>query len=315
MNAQTSTGDVSVIFPIGQALDRVGRMCFRPFDPNKWFIIGFCAWLAYLGQGGGIHTGFRTGGWPPGQNLRAELHQAHHFITANLYWIVPVAIGVTIFSLAIWVLILWLSSRGRFMFLHCVALDKAEVALPWNRYAAQANSLFWFRLVVGIVTLVPTIPLVAIIAIGVLRMVEAGEPNVPGIFALVAVAAVLAAIGFIFAVLWQWLENFVVPLMYLRRATCLTAWRESLRLLAAQPVNFLLFLLMQFVVHLAIGMLVVVVILITCCLAGCLLAIPYLGTVFLLPVLVFQRSYPLFYLAQYGPEYNVFAAPNNPTVQ
>jgi len=30
------------------------------------------------------------------------------------------------------------------------------------------------------------------------------------------------------------------------------------------------------------------------------------GTVLLLPVLVFKRAYPLYFLAQFGPEYDVF---------
>ena len=38
-----------------------------------------------------------------------------------------------------------------------------------------------------------------------------------------------------------------------------------------------------------------------------LLAIPFVGTVLMLPIYVFQRSYSLFYLAQYGPEFNAFA--------
>jgi hypothetical protein len=37
------------------------------------------------------------------------------------------------------------------------------------------------------------------------------------------------------------------------------------------------------------------------------LAIPYLGTVLYLPVLIFHRAYSLYYLAQFGPEYDLFA--------
>ena len=58
----------------------------------------------------------------------------------------------------------------------------------------------------------------------------------------------------------------------------------------------------------AIGVLVLVAIVVTCCIAGCLMALPYLGTVVLLPVLVFKRSYSLYYLAQFGPAYDVFPA-------
>ena len=44
----------------------------------------------------------------------------------------------------------------------------------------------------------------------------------------------------------------------------------------------------------------------TCCCAACLFALPYVGTVILLPVHVFIRSYSLYYLAQYGRELDVF---------
>ena len=50
---------VSVIDPVTPAIDRVKLILFRPFDLGKWFVIGFCAWLAYLGTGGGGGGGFR----------------------------------------------------------------------------------------------------------------------------------------------------------------------------------------------------------------------------------------------------------------
>ncbi len=50
------------------------------------------------------------------------------------------------FQLALWVLVVWLSSRGRFKFLHCVALNRAEVQVPGD-LGLTANSLFWFRIV------------------------------------------------------------------------------------------------------------------------------------------------------------------------
>ena len=37
------------------------------------------------------------------------------------------------------------------------------------------------------------------------------------------------------------------------------------------------------------------------------MVIPYVGTVLLLPLGVFNRAYSLHYLAQYGPEFDVFA--------
>ena len=39
---------ISVIDPIGPAIEHVRLMLFKPFDLSKWLIIGFCAWLANL---------------------------------------------------------------------------------------------------------------------------------------------------------------------------------------------------------------------------------------------------------------------------
>jgi hypothetical protein len=49
---------------------------------------------------------------------------------------------------------------------------------------------------------------------------------------------------------------------------------------------------------------------VTCCLAG----LPYLGTVFFLPLFVFARSYSLYFLRQFGPQYNLIAELPPPTV-
>lgn len=100
--------------------------------------------------------------------------------------------------------------------------------------------------------------------------------------------------------------------MFLRRKPCLDGWREFGRLLTAQPGEFIVYLLFQIVLAIALGLLVLMVVLVTCCIAGCLLILPYLGTVLLLPVLVFKRAYSLHYLAQYGPEYDAFAPPPAP---
>jgi hypothetical protein len=53
------------------------------------------------------------------------------------------------------------------------------------------------------------------------------------------------------------------------------------------------------------GTCILILIPLTCCLLGCALAVPYLGTVALLPMLVFFRLYTVYYLEQFGPEYRI----------
>jgi hypothetical protein len=63
------------------------------------------------------------------------------------------------------------------------------------------------------------------------------------------------------------------------------------------------------VLGIGISAVVFVAVIATCCILGCFLIIPYLGTVLLLPVLILKRAYSLYYLAQYGPEFDCFTPP------
>jgi hypothetical protein len=231
-------------------------------------------------------------------------------VLENLDWIIPVSAGVMILLVVLWLLILWLKSRGQFMFLHCVALDKAEVGEPWNKFGREANSLFWFRLVLGLIGMILILPMLAGIAVIIVRMVLRGEPDAAGIMMAVGLALLFFAAAIIFALIHKFTTDFVVPILFLRGGKCLAAWREFWGLLADNAGMFTLYILFQIVLGMAIGIIVLGAVLITCCCAGCVMAIPYIGTVLLLPVLVFKRAYPLYYLAQYG--YDVFSVPSAP---
>ena len=89
---------------------------------------------------------------------------------------------------------------------------------------------------------------------------------------------------------------------------CMAGWREFMTILSANKLRFTLYLLFQIVIKIVIGAIVGIGFCIGICLccASCLLMIPYIGTVILLPVLVFARAYSLYYLQQYGPDFDVF---------
>jgi hypothetical protein len=117
----------------------------------------------------------------------------------------------------------------------------------------------------------------------------------------------IIAVGIALWIIRRLTKDFVVPLQFLRRSRCLDAWRELGDLLRGNIGNLVLYFLFRIVLAIAIAVVVVGVVLVTCCIAGCLFALPYLGTVLLLPILVFERAYSLYYLAQFGPDYDVFA--------
>jgi len=59
-------------------------------------------------------------------------------------------------------------------------------------------------------------------------------------------------------------------------------------------------------IRIAIFIGVAVLSIILCCVTCCTALIPYVGTVMLLPVLVYVRCFTLDCLAQFGPEYDAW---------
>ena len=289
---------VSVIEPISPAFEKVKTMLFSPFDLRKWFVIGFCAWLAYLGK-------VRESGLI---NTYEKLVQAKEYIHENLAWIITVAVAASVLIIVLWLVFIWLSSRGRFIFLHCVAENKAEVTVPWTKFQQHANSLFLFRIVLGLIGFA-AIGLPLLLAGGIIAIMIVGNiPDVAGVFGILMIVLVIIAIAIVFTVIGKFTTDFVVPIMFLRTTSCVAGWREFLTLLSVNKARFALYILFQIVIALVIFSIISMgfyIGLCFCCVSF-LLFVPYIRTVILLPVLVFKRAYSLLYLGQFGPEFDVF---------
>ena len=304
---------VSVIDPITPAIDRVKLILFRPFDMGKWFVIGFCAWLAYLGGGGGGGGGGPRFSMPPEQHemreqIRQGIETARNYVSINLYWIIPLTVTVAVLVILIVFLVAWLNSRGKFMFLHCVATNRAEVSIPWHKFRQQGNSLFLFRIVLGIIGFfVVFIPVIGIIVLAIM-MASGSTPGIISIPAIVMLGLAIFVLSILLFLVKKFTLDFVVPIMSLRMVSWSAAWHEFMAVLSMNKLRFTLYLLFQIVIKIVIGAIVGIGACIGFCLccASCLLFVPYIGTVILLPVHVFTRSYSLYYLQQYGPQFDVF---------
>jgi hypothetical protein len=295
---------ISVTNPIGLAMERVRQVLFSPFNLSKWLTIGFCAWLAGLGERGGSGS-FNNSNHHNG-NVHQQFEHTRLYVLENLAWLVPLVIFVFTLILILAVVLIWLNSRGKFMFLYCVALNRSEVVTPWNYYGNLANSLFWFRLALAGIGLVITLPFFAFMAMAAWPMFRDDSWNFGGVMVIAGLLLGSMVFGTILLLIRKFTTDFVAPVMYLRGYRCLAAWKEFRQLLSANAGQFALYILFQIVIAIVIGVAILAIVIVTCCIAGCILAIPYIGTVLLLPVIVFKRAYSLYYLAQYGASYNVF---------
>ncbi len=242
------------------------------------------------------------------EQIREGIETARNYVSNNLYWIIPVTVAVVVLVILIGLLVAWLNSRGKFMFLHCVATNKAQVVFPWHQFRQQGNSLFLFRIMLGIISFViVVVPVIGIIVLGI--MIGTGSASsIVTILGIIILVLVLFTFLISLFLVKKFTFDFVVPIMSLRMSSCMAGWREFMTILSANKLRFALYLLFQIVIKIVIGAIVFIGFCIGCCFccASCLLLIPYIGTVILLPVLVFARAYSLYYLQQYGPDFDVF---------
>ena len=297
---------ISVIDPIGPAIEHVRLMLFKPFDLSKWLIVGFCAWLAQLGRGGGSGGG---NGWR-GDGHEPIFHAIRDGILAHLAVIIFVAAIIVPIVIIVMVVLCWLRSRGQFMFVHCVAGNKAEVAVPWNKFARHGNSLFLFRIVIGLIFLLVIGLPVAVAVFAGIAMCATGF-NPAAIFGLTGAIFVSVVVAVLFGLIAKFTTDFVVPIMFLNTESCVAGWKQCLALISGNKAQIVLYILFQIVICMVIAFIALTICLVTCCCCCCLLvlfALPYVGTVILLPLIAFKRAYSLFYLRQFGAQFDVFSA-------
>ena len=303
MDTTQRTACISVTAPISRALERTQTILLRPFSLEKWFVMGFCAFLAGLARVGvpDLEVLFRKQLPPPfapGRGLPPELAQQMADFAALMAQLVP---GATVAILILWPLFKWFGSRGDFMLLDDVVHDRAAVTAPWKAFKRPGDSLFVVRLLLGLVFLGIAVVMVAFSLAFVWRHGAGVAPAfaaVRGLIGLVVIAGYLLVESV--------LGDFIVPVMYRRGVSAKAAigvlWKE---LLPGRDGKFILFYLMKLGLWILIVLALAVPMVVTCC-CCCLGLIPYISTVLFLPLFVFFRCYSLYFLEQFGPEWQFF---------
>ncbi len=300
------------VAPLQRAWARMKGILFNPFDLGKWLVIGFSAWLARLaGGGGGGGTRLNLGRDHMSQlHVRQALRSAWEHLRAHPYWIALIVVAAVVL-LVIAVLLLWISSRGKFVFLDNVVHNRARIAEPWRRFAQRGNSLFLWRLgfMLACVLAFAAVATVAVVSAGGLSGFGFGSGRATAITILALLT--VAVWGVACAYVSLFLDSFVVPVMYRDDVGAVEAWRRVGPWIDRHLAGFLLYGLFVLVLAAALGVAVVVVGLMTCCVGLLLVVLPYVGSVVLLPFLVTYRAYSLEFLAQLDPGLAIF--PEQPT--
>jgi len=296
---------ISITDPIQPAIAHARRILFQPFSARKWFVLGFSAFLAQLGEGGS----YNFNGNPFDHSASGggtDFNSVTTWISEHLPLVIALAILIFLLILALSVLFQWLSSRGQFMFLDGVARNQADIAEPWTRLGRLGNQLFGFRLkllLAGFALLFICGGLGALIA---LPDIQARRFGTTAITALVVAGGCLLLGLLAILIISALLHDFVVPIMYRREVGVTAAW-ATLRqeLLPGNGWRFVGYYLMSFLFGIAAALLM----LLGCCLTCCIAMLPYINAVVFLPLFVFFRCYSLEFLAQFGGEWQIIQVP------
>ncbi len=305
---------MSIFFvePFSLAWKRMKRALFKPINLHKWFVVGFSAFLAGLIQG---YNGSGGSRWSGGRLSFREFldlpDKGWRWLMNHPGWAVAILFLAAVVVVVVVVLI-WLSSKGTFMFLDNVALDKAEIAKPWREYAKEANSLFVWRLVFSFICLALFIALVVSFFTTASSLYDRSFGRIIPIGFIIGMGFMTLVFLLVTGYISLFLKDFVAPIMYKKRVSAVQGWGMFLALFRNHPVQFLGYGIIVFLLMIAFIAAVIVAVIATCCIAGLLLVIPYIGTVVTLPVWYTLRAYSLEFLAQFGPEYAVFP-PAEPT--
>lgn len=215
-----------------------------------------------------------------------------------------------VFGLGLWILLYWLSSRGRFIFIDNLARNEAAIVRPWKEYASLANRYFGFRLFLAFG--LSSIVLVLLAGAGALGFYDYNLQGFVGPWTIVAIAVLVGLamfLGINIFILDLVTYDFIVPTMMLRRCGVKAAlgivWRE---ILTGHWWPVILFYGMFFLLSIATTMVAIMISCITCC----VIWIPYVSSVILLPITIFMRCFPLYYLAEYGAEWKIFQDDDGP---
>ena len=291
---------IEIFRPFGKAFELMKKILFQPFDLKKWLVIGFAAFLARLSGGSGYSFN-PFSRWSAREDRKAIAESFGDVgpLSQMEWWVIALVVFGVLIILTLVLVFMWLGARGRFIFTDCVVRNRGAIVAPWKEFRAQGNSFFLFSLLVMLCICVVIVLVALTLFLPSILRGSVGQPGLGFWIALGIFLFVMLCLGFS----WALVSQLMIPIMYRQRSLARQAFRQSVGLIAAQPGPMLLYFLFLFVILFAAGLISCLAACVTCCIA----AIPYIGTVLLLPIPVTLHGFSLLFLRQFGSNYDVWA--------
>jgi len=283
--------------PFGEGFEWMKRILFRPFDVKKWLVLGFAAFIGgNWGGGGGGLSNYNRDAFKEAAAQGRQPHLADFWPWGS----VALIIAVVVF-LALVLVLMWVFCRGRFIFTDCVVKNRAAIVAPWHEFRREGNSFFLFSIAVFFIAvlIIVALVLIFILPFGIFAHGKAHQGIGVGVVIGICCAVLF---WFVLASFFAVITHFMVPVMYRQRCTALPAFRQVLQLILNHLGVFILLILFSIVLFMGFVVISTMLTCLTCCVGG----LPYISSVILLPVLVFFAAFKLYFLRQFGTEFDVW---------
>ncbi len=300
---------IKYITPLSNAWKRMIKSLFKPFHINKWFALGFTAFLAGLLDWEGASSHEDTSNHFDFGEVINFPNEAWRWLNDNPDWFSLIVAGC-LAIIALVLVLTWLSSRGKFMFLDNVVHDRALIKKPWADYKAIGNSLFLWRIGFGLLCFLIFGAFVSYFYYEIYDMYHQYATDEEMIFASIGMGLFLVLLIIIASYISLFVNDFIIPLMYKNKSRIWIGWGRFMLLFTKHFFHFVIYGLFIFLLYIPVVITIVLLGLLTCCLGFFILIIPYVGSVLLLPISVTFRALSVEFLAQFGEQYNIFPIDN-----
>ena len=260
-------GRPSCLLAASQAFARTVTVLFKPFDITRWFSMGFCAWLAYIGTQSGNFNGM-------GSERNPELIKQHadglldKLANASAHpGMVASAGAIVLLTLLFGLWMCALRSRGDFMFLHRWYQPDAPILLCWRAARTAGQALFVWRVYFFFIALLLFSIDATVAYMQIVRpYLDAGKVWSPALVQPTVVCVTVAVLlGIVAQLVAHLAKAFVVPVMYWHGVTASRAWLVVFALCNQYPFAVLGYLAYCVALSVVAGVAVLALVVCTCC--------------------------------------------------
>lgn len=256
---------ISAADAITPAVERTKAFLFRPFSWGTFLKLGLVALVTE-----GLGSNFRSGSSPSrgggGGSSLGRGPMIHSFSDIPPQWIAA-GVAMVLLMIVFAAVVLYLITRLRFAFFHCLVHNTQMIRPGWDLYKEQASRFFWmnigvgagFLLLVGLIS----IPFVA----GFWRlfrdMQPGGHPNIGMmiglILPLVPIILLLVVAGIALDII---LRDFMLPHYALEDASAREAWSSVWARITEEKGQFFAYALLRLILPTVAGIAIFMIMLI-----------------------------------------------------